>query len=129
MMEARKWFERVLNIEGLDISTAVRFKLLNGNGLFAKQQGDYETARIMYEIGLAEGKKANDGPQIATSSRGLGMVAIKQDDLLTSRKFLEEALIISRMLNDEFEVAISLSMLGDLTRLEGKVTEGPFTFQ
>ena len=114
MMEARKWFERILNVKELDVPSAVRFKLLNGSGIFAKQQGDYETARKMYEIGLAEAKKANDGPQIAAASRGLGMIALKQMDLVTGRRFLEEGLVISRGLNDKLELAISLSMLGIL---------------
>jgi tetratricopeptide (TPR) repeat protein len=129
LIEARKWFELALDRGGVNTPTAVRFKLLNGNGMFAKQQGDYEKARMMYEMGLSEGRSANDGPQIASSSRGLGMVAIKQGDFETAGMCLDEALAISRMLNDKFMVALTLSMLGDLARLEGDSTTARSHFE
>ncbi|MFN0277683.1 MAG: protein kinase domain-containing protein [Pyrinomonadaceae bacterium] len=119
LIEARKWFELALEKGGTDIPVPVRFKLLNGNGMFARQQGDYEKARKMYEMGFEEGRAADDGPQIANSSRGLGMVAVKQKDFDTARKYLEESLAISRTLEDNFNIALTLSMLGDLARSEG----------
>ena len=129
LIEARKWFELALAKGGSDIPAPVRFKLLNGNGMFARQQGDYEKAREMHEMGLAEGSAANDQSQIASSSRGLGMVAVKQGDFEIARKYLDDALAIDRTLEDNFNIALTLSMLGDLARLEGASSEARSHFE
>ncbi len=97
----------------------LRFKLMNGLGLAARFQGDYETAKKAYADGLAAGKEAGDDQGIALSSRGLGLVAMQQGDVKASREYFESGLKISRELEDKFGIAISLSFLGDLARTEG----------
>jgi Tfp pilus assembly protein PilF len=105
---------------GRGVPLAVRFKLLNGLGPLARLQGDYETAREVYEEGLAEGRAANDLRQVALASWGLGAVAEQQGDIGAARTFIEEGLAISRGLDDKFGIAASLSFLGDLARTEGE---------
>lgn len=102
------------------VPLAVRFKLLNGLGPLARLQGDYETAREVYEEGLAEGRAANDLQQVALASWGLGAVAEQQGDITAARRFIEEGLAISRGLGDKFGIAASLSFPGDLARTEGE---------
>ena len=99
--------------------TAVRGNLLSMAGNLAKFQGDYETARRMYEEGLSDGRSAHDLRQISLSCRGLGGLAYEQGDYPTARGFGEEALAAARQSNDQFGIARSLSMLGDLARSQG----------
>jgi non-specific serine/threonine protein kinase len=105
---------------GRGVPLGVRFKLLNGLGPLARLQGDYETAREVYEAGLAEGRAANDLRQVALASWGLGAVAEQQGDITAARKYIEDGLAISRELDDKFGIAASLSFLGDLARTEGE---------
>ena len=88
-------------------------------GNMARFQGDYETARMMYEEGLTEGRAAVDLPYISLSCRGLGGLALEQGDDITARRFVEEALAVARESNDKFGIARSLNMLGDLARMAG----------
>lgn len=118
LTEGRKWLKAALE-RSRDVASDVRFKLLNGIGLLARQQGDYETARKAYEEGLAEARAANNLRQIALSSRGLGVIAYQRGDVATARKFIEEALAIYRRLDAKFGIAASLGNLGDIKRTEG----------
>ncbi len=128
LTEGSRWLKAALE-RSPDSPPAVRFKLLGGLGLSARNQGDNETARKAYEEGLALGRAVNDLRQVALSSRGLGMVAHRQGDFTTARKFFEEGLAISRELNDTFGIAASLNFLGDLTRTEGNYAEAHPLFE
>jgi tetratricopeptide (TPR) repeat protein len=88
-------------------------------GNLAKFQGDYATARRMYEECLSDGRSAHDLRQVSLSCRGLGGLAYEQGDYPTARGFAEEALAVARQSNDEFGIARSLNMLGDLARSLG----------
>ena len=119
LTEGNGWLKAALE-RGSDVSTAdVRFKLLNVLGTLTRFQGDYETARKVYEEGLALGREANDLRQIAESSSGLGLVVYQQGDSAAARKYIEEGLAISRKLNDKFGIAAYLNSLGDIARTEG----------
>jgi len=104
------------------IPTAARWKLLSMAGNLARYQGDYETARRMYEEGLSDGRSGHDLGQVSLSCRGLGGLAFEQGDYPTARGFAEEALAVARQSNDKFGIARSLSMLGDLARSLGDDT-------
>jgi len=119
LTEGRRWLKDALERSN-DAPTGLRFKLLNGLGLLARYQGDYETARKMYEKGLAEGRAANDLQQIAQSKLGLGVIAKRKGDVTAARRLMEEGLAISRELTDKSGIAFSLISLGDLARMEGE---------
>ena len=104
------------------VATAVRWKLLFVAGNLARFQGDYETARRMYEEGLSTGRTVHDLPQVSLSCRGLGGLAYEQGDYPTARRFAEEALSVARQSDDTFGIARSLNMIGDLARSLGEDT-------
>ncbi len=118
LTEGRGWLEATLEQSG-NAPAALRFKLLVGLGVTARSQGDYDTARNVFEEILETARAANDLQQIASSSRGLGMVAYGQNDFPAARKFIEEALVICRQLDDNYGIAFSLNFLGELARTEG----------
>jgi predicted ATPase/serine/threonine protein kinase/DNA-binding winged helix-turn-helix (wHTH) protein len=101
------------------VPTTVRWKLLSMAGNLARFQGDYETARRMYEEGLSDGRSVDDLQQISLSCRGVGGLAYEQGDYPVARRFAEEALSAARQSNDNFGIARSLSMIGDLDRALG----------
>ena len=119
LTEGRKWLKAALERGSQNAPAAVRFRLLNGLGLAARQQGDYLAARKVYEEGLAAGRAANDLRQIAQSNKGLGRVAYPQGDLMAARKFTEKGLAINRRLDDKLGIAASLNLLGELSRTKG----------
>lgn len=129
LLEGRKWLDAALERGRIGITTPVHFKLLNGAGWFAKQQGDYQRARTMYEAALSESRSAKELPQIALSTRGLGMIAIQQGDFAAARGFIEEGLEISRHMDDRFGIAHALIVLGDLERMVGNNVAARASFE
>jgi predicted ATPase/serine/threonine protein kinase len=100
--------------------TTVRWKLLSMAGNLARYQGDYETARRLYEEGLSDGRSVHDLRQVSLSCRGLGGLAFEQGDYPTARGFAAEALSVARQSNDRYGIARSLNMIGDLARAQGQ---------
>jgi tetratricopeptide (TPR) repeat protein len=74
----------------------VRSKLSSMAGNLARSQGDYETARGMYEEGLSAGRSVHDLRRVSLSCRGLGGLAFEQGDYVAAREFAEEALSVGR---------------------------------
>ena len=100
--------------------TTARWKLLSMAGNLARFQGDYETARRLYEEGLSAGRSVHDLQQVSLSCRGLGGLALEQGDYPTARGFAAEALSVARQSNDRFSIARSLNMIGDMARAQGE---------
>ena len=118
LTESRRWLKAALE-QSNQVPATARFKILNGLGQMARHQGDYKSARKLYEICLAEGKIADDKWQIGVASICLGTLACHEGDYPAARKFYEEGLVINRELDDKFYIAVSFNCLGDLARLEG----------
>jgi tetratricopeptide (TPR) repeat protein len=120
LTEAYRWFKLILERGGSEVPSSVKYKLHSGLGLAARFQGDYETARNIYNESLAEATRQNDKKQMALCTRGLGIVAHMQGDTAAAQKYFEEGLAISRELDDKYGMAFSLNCLGDLSRTEGE---------
>ncbi len=118
LREGRKWLKAALESAGSDVPSNVRFKLLNGLGLTARLQGDFETAKRAHEKGLEAGRETENDPQIALASRGLAAVLVELGDLKGAEKLLDDGLELGRKLGDKFGIAVTFSMLGDLARLK-----------
>jgi len=118
LTEGLRWSEAVLNL-GQEIPKEARWKILSMAGNLARFLGNHQTARDMYEEGLAEGRAINNLSQISLSCRGLSGLAMEQGEYDAARRFLEEALTSARQASDQFGVARSLSMMGDLARTRG----------
>ena len=125
LTEGLKLFEEILKLDNR-VPTTARWKILSMAGNIARFQGDYEAARVMYAQGLNERRVACALPQISLSYRGLGGLAIEEADYPTARRFIEEALAAARGIEDDFGIARSLNMLGDLARTVGDNVGTPF---
>ncbi len=118
LTEGINWAKLALE-KSRDAECGVRFKLLSGQGILARLQGDYETARKLYQQGLDEGEAAGERRQIAQANAGVGTALQLLGDLPSAQKSYTEALSISRELNDEHGIAYALICLGILARTEG----------
>ena len=115
----RAYLGEALAREGAAGRTALRAKALNGAGNLAFNQGDYETARLLYEESLSIRRELGDKQGIALSLNGLGIVAYLQGDYSSSRALYEESLSIRRELKDTWGIAASLHNLGNVAYLQG----------
>ncbi len=72
--EGRRWLEDALATPTA-VSPRVRARALFGAGVLAWRQGDYTSARVLHEEGLALNRQLGDRKGIADSLNNLGIVA------------------------------------------------------
>jgi predicted ATPase/class 3 adenylate cyclase/Tfp pilus assembly protein PilF len=100
--------------------TSLRAKALDGTGTLAYHQGEYASARSLYEESLAIKQQLGDKMGIAFSLNGLGLVVHRQGEYAVARSLYEESLVISRQLADKRGIAGSLNNLGNVAYNQGE---------
>ena len=118
LFEGREWFETAYE-QCRDTDSPIRFKLLNGIGLFMRYLGNFDEAEKYYEKCRIESKATGELIDFAVALGGLAVVALAQNDFTKAQKFSEEYLIISRQTNNELGIANSLCSLGNITQTKG----------
>lgn len=107
-------------LEAVDNSNSkARADLILANGVFMRNQGNFDAAQKMYERVLEENSVINNSQYIIKANHGLAAIAVLRKDFVSAQPFIEEALAISRELNDEVQTAYSLASLGDLEMSRG----------
>ena len=119
VMEGHKWIRLAFEARE-DWAPEIRSKLLNGLGVGARIQGDYERAEEMHREALRSIEEAGDRREIALCHRGLGAVAARKGDFDAAEASFKQTLEISRELNDRSEIGYSLGSLGNLARIKGE---------
>ncbi len=122
--EGNAWLERMLALEERD---RVRHELLRAKvlwtlGLFAKEQRDYQRAKLRYGEALALYRSLGDGVGVTSALAHLGIVAQEEGDLNRAEPLLEEALSVSREVGEAHGTAMVLIGLADVTRARGDVS-------
>jgi predicted ATPase/class 3 adenylate cyclase len=109
--EGRQWLEKVLK-KALTKTAADRSTVLSELGDIAIRQGDYATARSVYEECLQIQRQLADQSGIAKHLFNVGTVALCQGDYVVARSFYEESLQIQRQLVDQPGIGNLLFTLG-----------------
>ncbi len=76
--------------------------------------------RAAYGQALQAGIDAKDKRAIAVANRGLGLLALHDNDFSAAKAFFESGLLLSRETEDRFGIAVSLNFLGDVARTQGE---------
>ena len=118
LSEGRKWLEEAL-AESHTGSPSVRAKALDGAGWLAETQGDYESARSLYEESLELAQSSGDREIVASSLGSLGSVALSQGDHERARALLEKSLSLLRELGNERSVFSGLNTLAAVASSQG----------
>jgi tetratricopeptide (TPR) repeat protein len=126
--EGRSWLERALE-KGMSAPASVRAKALNGAGVLALRQGDYETAQALLQESLAIRQALGDQLGIASSLNNLGNVAWVQGDYERAKVLLEESLSIRRALRDQRGIAFTLYDLGSVALMQGDYERAKVLFE
>jgi tetratricopeptide (TPR) repeat protein len=109
--EDRRQLESLLE-RAAAVEPAVRAKALNGAGVLAESQGDWDTATRLHQESLEISRRIGDRHGIAWSLNNLGVVAISQGDLDLAQELLEENLAVAESANDTANIATALNDLG-----------------
>ena len=118
LSEGRRWLEGALT-RGGGASASVRAKALTGAGVLTIKQGDFASARALFEESLAIRRELGDKRGVAHSLNNLATVAAQQGDYASARPLFEESLTIQRGLGDKGGVANVLNNLGNVAEGQG----------
>ncbi|MFL5732491.1 MAG: tetratricopeptide repeat protein, partial [Chloroflexia bacterium] len=99
-------------------------RALNGAGALAALQGDYATARSMYEESLAISRELGDKRGIAVSLGNLGNVAYGQGDYAIAHSLYEGSLALMRELGVSWGIGWILAGLGGVAAGVGQASRG-----
>ncbi len=117
--EGREYLAGLLSAVDPGRRTVARASALTGAGVLAYCQGDYPTARALFQEGLDLRREQGDRPGIATLLNNLGNVAYDQGDYASARALFEESLVLRRELGEWRGLAASLNNLGNVANEQG----------
>jgi ATP/maltotriose-dependent transcriptional regulator MalT len=96
---------------------AYRARALNGAGVLASNQEDFETARVVLEESRAIWAELGDSERAGACAHNLASVAMECADYAAAQRLYEEALALQR--GDRVREALTLSNLGWLHLMQG----------
>ena len=100
---------------------------LTNLGNVAFEQGDYPSARSLFDESLALNREIGDKRGISISLNNLGNAAFEQRDYISAGSLFEESLDISRELGDKLGIASTLAGLGGVEVGRASGTNGART--
>ncbi len=121
LTEGRTQLDSILAIAGAS-ATVARATVLNGAGVLAEGQGDWERAAALHAESLDICRDLNDVRGIAWSLNNLGVIALNRGDYERARELLEENLAMAREVGDRPGIGMALTDLGRVAHLEGDLT-------
>jgi predicted ATPase/class 3 adenylate cyclase len=88
--------------------SAVRAKALNGAGVLAESQSDWDAAATLHEESLAISRRLGDLLGVWWSLDNLGVVEINRGNIDQARQLLDEALAVAEQAGDAASIATTL---------------------
>ncbi len=121
LSEGRRWLEEVLE-KGASPAPA-RAEALNGAGVLARNQSDYDQARAWLEESLVLRRELGDKTGTSMVLVDLGTVAGDRGDPAQAAAFFEKSLRLKRELGDMWGTALVLGNLGVATHHRGDLAD------
>jgi predicted ATPase len=119
--EGREQLEAALAIAGTTNSTDVRAEALDGAGVLAETQGDYQSAESLHQEALTLSLQSADTAGIARAKGNLGVVAFDRGDRDRAHSLLEESLELAQDAGDNQLIATALNDLGRVALERGEL--------
>jgi len=127
--EGRAALESALEAGDSADITQARAKALDGAGVLAETQGDYERAEALHRLALSISRNHDDRTGVARSLENLGVVAFDRGDFEQATSFLEESLTLAREAHDEHQTATALNDLGRIAYERGDLPRADTFYQ
>lgn len=126
--EGRRLLEVLLSMQGAYTAEA-RAKLLEGAGILASRQKDYQAAALYAEESLVLSRQLNFQEAMASSYTLLAEIAYVQGESKEAMKLFAEGLTICRTLGDQRGTARLLNNMGNISLREGNPEQARMLFE
>ena len=110
--EGRSLRAAVLALPSGPEQAALRSEVLQGGGMLALHQGDYDSARSFVDESVALARQVGDHRLLAAALAFMGFVTRVQCDYATAQAVLEEGRDLARSVGDPFHAAMAVHHLG-----------------
>ncbi|MFQ5927164.1 MAG: tetratricopeptide repeat protein [Terriglobia bacterium] len=120
LTEGRERLVGLLSLPEASGRATARAKASLGAGWLVRDQGEYQTARPMFEESLEIAREVGDREAVAWSLINLGFLARYQGAYDVACELLEESLAIAREAGDKNSMAAALGNLGLVARDRGE---------
>ncbi len=121
--EGRRWIAAALELDAANGQPEAygRYRLaaLNGGGVLAHDQGDYEPAARLLEASLALARRLGHAKGVGAALNNLGLVARSRGDYPTAATYYRESLASAQSRGDDWAVAVARSNLGMVAAWQG----------
>jgi predicted ATPase/serine/threonine protein kinase len=118
LAEGRDAIARLLSLDGAAGRTQLRARLLFSAAVLAGVQGDYDSAKQLFEESLDTCVELNDNRGIAVALNALAVNARDRGDLAVASVLFERSLAIWKDLGDSADIARALSNLANVMKLQ-----------
>jgi predicted ATPase/class 3 adenylate cyclase len=95
---------------------------LDGAGVLAETQGDYDRAELLHQRALQLARTDDDRESIARSLGNLGVIAADRGEFERAAELLSESLYLARVVGQAHLVATALNDLGGVAHSRGDLT-------
>jgi tetratricopeptide (TPR) repeat protein len=126
LAEGRERLETVLSAGS--VKSTARAAALDGAGVLAETQGDYDRAEALHQESLTLSRDRGDKTGIARALGNLGVVAFDRGDDQAAA-LLEESLALAREIGDQVLIATALNDLGIAARGRGDLDRAEPLYQ
>ena len=120
LTEGRDAIARLLALEGTAARPKLRARLSFAAAVLAGEQGDYASARQLFEESLEICLELNDNRGVAVAVNALAVNARDRGELAVASFLFERCVAIWRDLGDSADIARALSNLANVTKLQGE---------
>lgn len=121
--EGRRWIAAALELDAANGQPEAygRYRLatLNGGGVLAHDQGDYEPAAQLLEASLALARRLGHTKGVGAALNNLGLVARSRGDYPAAATYYRESLASAQSRGDQWAIAVARSNLGMVAAWQG----------
>jgi len=120
LAEGRDAIVRLLALEGTAARPKLRARLLFAAAVLAAEQGDYGSARPLFEESIETCVQLNDSRGVAVALNALAVNARDRGELVAASLLFERCVAIWKGLGDPATIARALSNLASVMKLQGE---------
>ena len=120
--EGRDAIDKLLILESTDTRPKLRARLQFAAAVLAGEQGDFDSARQLFEDSMESCVEFNDQRGVAVALNALAVQARNRGELADASSLFERCLAIWKDIGDFADIARALSNLANVTKLQGDNT-------
>jgi tetratricopeptide (TPR) repeat protein len=120
LTEGRNCIARLLALEGAASRPKLRARLLFAGAVLAAAQGDYSSARPLFEESLETCVRLNDNRGVAVALNALAVNARDRGEFAAASLLFEQCVAIWKDLGDPANISRALSNLASVMKLQGE---------